>query len=601
MPPLKPLIVAILSALLITAAHAQVGVEAGILTAGSAGAVNPLQKLGAAMSRSVFSSTRAIPAAPGKPAAATAPVATSLFSLSAGQPSCTRSFAPQAAGSYVVGVQWQSPPNVSVTLQVGEQKVTGSTAAPLTLRFSAKAYTLCQISLQASGAATTVTGDLQVMREPAAGEPPSKSLLTSAERLARRGCRPSLLPLIAQLAQRHLKTASPTTDLDQLFAASMKSAPDVTPADLQALVRDCDALPEATRVQSITAATRILRTLPDPTLAGMRSVLAQPQPGRGGYAQAPAGHSRPGGGLGIAAPAPAGPPAIAAVQPLAEAYPPGANIRLIGQNFAPQPERNQVYLGTDLSRLLSGRPLCITAASTTELQVQLPADLPDGQYNLLVMVDRRQMSGVRSLRISQNAPPPAAEPVQTVRPCHYRLSLTRLECLDETNPEWWTQDAVALVATAVADGQSLTRALGPQPDFGDGTTWDIPAEKQCLTETAGSSVTEGLGLAVELWQWQAPTASLGPWAVREAFANALAAPHPRFDDPKPQDDVSSELSVSADLIGREQLVWTAQQLQALLQPGQTQTKTLDLRLAPTPEQSDATGHYRLTVQLERLD
>lgn len=578
-----------LTLLIITTAHAQVGVEAGVLTAGSAGAVNPLQKLGAALSRSVFSSTNAIPAATAAaaPAAPTSPAATSLFTLSAGQPSVTRCFAPQATGAYVAGIAWRTSGNTSVTLQVGDQRVTGTTAAPVTARFSANAYSLCSIAVQAPGATGTLSGDLQVMREPAPGQAPSKSLLTPAERQAQRGCRPSLLPLLVQLAERHLKGVPSPTDLDQLFDVALKAAPEVSVADLQALVSNYDATPDSVKAQSITAATRILRTLPDPTLAGVRRVLGQPQLGSG---------------TGFVA-ATAGPPAIAAIQPAADAYPAGATVQLVGQNFAPQPERNQVYLGTDLSHLLSGRPLPVTAASATELRFQLPANLPDGSYCMLVMVDRKLMSPARSLRLNHEAPMPAEELTQSVRPVRYRLSLTRLECVGESAPKWWTDDNVALLATAVADEQEVTRALGPQGGFRDGVAWDLPADRQALTGADGVSVAQGLGLAVELWQWQSPAPATGlePWALREAFGNALAAPHPRFDDPKSQDDVSAELTVDADLIGREQLIWTAQQLQALLQPGQKLTKTLDLRLGSTPEQYAATGYYRLTVELQRVD
>lgn len=581
-----PLLI-LLSVSLLTAAHAQVGVEAGVLTAGSVGAVNPLQKLGDALSRSVFSSTKTIPGTAAAPAATPAPAVTSLFTLSATQPSLTRSFAPQATGAYVAGLSWHTPGNMPVTLQVGDQKVTGTTAAPFSLRFSASAFSLCSVSVQAAAATGTLTGDLQIMRDPEAGQPRSKSLLTPAERLARRGCRPSLLPLLVQLAERHLKGVTSPTDLDQLFTAALTAAPDVTSADLQALVRNYDALPETAQAQSFTAGTRVLRSLPDPTLAGVRRILGQPQLG---------------GGTGFTA-ATTGPPAITAIQPAADAYPAGATLQLVGQNFAAQPERDQVYLGTDLAHMLSGRPLPLTAASATALEFELPANLPDGQYNLLVMVDRRQMSAARSLRISHDAPAPVQQAAQSVRPIRYRLSLTRLECVNETAPKWWADDNVALLATAVADDQPVTRVLGPQGGFHDGIAWDIPADRQSLTGSEGAALTKGLGLAVELWQWQVPSsvAGLGPWALGEAFGNAFAASRARFDDPKAQDDVSSELAVNADLIGREQLVWTAPQLQGLLQPGQKLTKTVDLRLGTTAELSNATGHYRLTAEIERVD
>ncbi|MEN6643291.1 MAG: IPT/TIG domain-containing protein [Armatimonadia bacterium] len=584
------LLVLSLALLLTRCACAQVGVETGVSAAGHAGSIEALRRLGSAVSRSVFGSTGAIPA----PATRLEPP--SVFSMPPGASTVNRSFVPRTTGQYVAGVAWRSPGDAPVTLKAGAQEAIGTTAATLLLHFEAPANTLCTVGVSATGnlPPAGLAGDLDLVRDVRPGEPPSKSLLTPEQRLAeftRRGPRQSVLPLLANLASRHLASAQPATDLDAVFDRALASAPQVTPADLQALIRDYDALSETVKLQCFTSRTLALRSLPAPTLAGVSALFTRPRFGPG------SGYS---GAMTAAA------PRIDALEPAVPAggaYAPGATIHIVGENFAPQPERNQVYLGPELSRLISTRPLPVVAASPTALTFQLPADLPDGSLYLLIMVDRRNSSRACSLRIDKagvNTPP--AEAAAPAGPTtRYRLSCVRIECVDETNPEWWGNDDVVLLMTAVGDGQAVTRASGPLRGFSDGAAQPLAEADRTLLPEA--RIARGIGVAAELWRCNppAPSTALGSWALRESFANALVAPEAQFNDPKPQDDVSSELAVSANPIGYQEVVWTAADLLKLLQPGQKLEKILDLRQADAPAQYDVSGYYKLTLELERLD
>lgn len=606
---LKPLAV-LIALLLVTAATAQVGVETGVLMGGNAGAVGAFRNLGSAVSRSVFRSTHAA-FGPSGAAGATgsrsgrvdwgAAAVSSAFSLVRGQASLSRTFIPPAAGGYVAGVSWATPGSTAVALKAGAKEATGTAAAPLLLHFHAASAAACSISLQADGQVPPLglTGDLAVVRDTPAGQPRSKSLLSPAQRLAqfvREGPIPSLWPLLANLVSRHLSGVAHPTDLDRLFDKALLAAPQVTSADLQAVLHEYDNMPASARAQLITKPTRALRALPTPTMAAVSQELGQP-----GFGTGPAAEVIFGGT----------PPVLTGLQPrlaAGQAYPPGALIRITGQNFAPEAGRDQVYLGTDLKRLLSGPPLPVVAASTGELQFRIPADQPDGSFYLLVMVDRHLMSTALSLQVSQAAVmPQLATASQSAG--RYRLSCRRLECVDESSPKWWGDDNVALLWTVVADNRAVTQARGPYRSFHDQTIRKIPAAAQFMLPANqadwahGVKVSRGLGLVVDLWQWYPPAtaASLGPWALRESFANALAAPHPHYDDPKPQDDVSRQMSIQADLVGEQKIVWSAQELAKLLAPGQKLTRVLELRRGDTPAQYGPTGFYKLYVQIQRLD
>ncbi|MEN6302795.1 MAG: hypothetical protein ABFD96_08735, partial [Armatimonadia bacterium] len=370
------LLVLSLAFLLTRCACAQVGVEAGVSAAGHAGSIEALRRLGSAVSRSVFGSTGAIPA----PTTRLEPP--SVFSMPPGASTVNRSFVPRITGQYVAGVAWRSPGDAPVTLKAGAKEATGTTAATLLLHFEAPANTPCNVGVSATGnlPPTGLAGDLDLVRDVRPGEPPSKALLTPEQRLAeftRRGPRQSVLPLVANLASRHLASAQPATDLDAVFDRALASAPQVTPADLQTLIRDYDALSETVKLQCFTSRALALRSLPAPTLAGVSALFTRPRFGPGsGYSGAMT----------------AAPPRIDALGPAVPAggaYAPGATIRIVGENFAPQPERNQVYLGPELSRLISTRPRPVVAATPTALTLQVPADVPEGSLYLLIMVDRR--------------------------------------------------------------------------------------------------------------------------------------------------------------------------------------------------------------------
>jgi hypothetical protein len=570
-------------------ACAQVGVETGITTGGYSGTtINPMRRLGSTVSRSVFRSTAAMgPLSVIAGPTTLSPAPASSLSLSTGAASASRSFVPRVAGQYVAGIAWRDVGVVPVVVKAGGQEATGTTAAPVLVHFAAAAAGLSHVTVLATGPvpAGGLTGDLEFVRAAKTGEPSSKSLLTPDQRLAeftRKGPRPSVLPLLANLADRHLKHAEPATDLDGVFARALAATPNVAAADLEALVRDYDALPDAAKAQRYTARTLALRALTPPTLAAVSAALAQP-------------------GFGAAPPVMPRVTALEPALPAGGAYAPGATIRLVGENFASQPERHQVYLYPEVAGRYTPRSLPVNAATPTALLFQLPTDLPDGGYALVAIVDGKSTSAAVPFRVKQGGVSAPLGDAAVQAPARYRLSCLRLECVDETNPEWWGNDEVVWLLTAVGDGQAVTRAGGARGGLSDGVTQPLPEADRTIFGDV--TIAQGMGVAVELWRWNppAPPSGLGPWALRESFANALAAPEPKFYDPKPQDDVSGELAVSADQIGTMQAVWTAADLRQLLQPGQKLEQTLDLRLADAPLQYDATGYYRLTLELERLD
>lgn len=193
---------------------------------------------------------------------------------------------------------------------------------------------------------------------------------------------------------------------------------------------------------------------------------------------------------------------------------------------------------------------------------------------------------------AREIPPPPAPGA-----CHIRLSFTKLECADASNPEWWGSDRVVLLWNTVADDHRLTQTTGLLSGFDDGVSQPLTVAPESF------AISQGLGVALNLWQWDtaASPASFAPWAIREALANALTAPEPRYTDPAPQDTVARELTVDAHVVGQLRLIWPRADLEKLLAPGKSLEQVLELRWGDRPEDYDATGWYRLTCVLERLD
>lgn len=462
-----------------TVSYAQVGVEAGILTGGNAGAIGGCVGLGANISMTAARIQSVIKGA------ITRHAAPSTVEINALNRSYTRNFVPTVEGTYIVGVDWASPSPTPVTLRAGGAEVQATAEAPVMLEFTPGVRQPCTIALETQGdlPATGLQADVQIVRQPKAGEPHLKSLLTPDQRVSawtRRDAQASLLPLTANLAARHQAATGEQADLDWTFGQALAAVPAATPEDLRALVEGYDSLPEDARIEIYTADSRALRTAATP----------------------------------------------------------------------------------------------------------LTSDIPE---KLLKPVD-------------EAAAVVAAATATTGETGSYRIKLKRLECVDESNPEWWGSDNVALLWTVVADGQVATGASAIYAGFDDGVQQELQAADQA-TFAEAVTVASGLGLVVELWEWEAdaPASGLRPWAIRESLARSLVAPQPDYAHPKVQDSVSRELSVLADLIGQAQLIWRADELAALVTPGQVSEQVVDLRPGTSPLEYDASGYYRLYISVERLD
>ncbi len=184
----------------------------------------------------------------------------------------------------------------------------------------------------------------------------------------------------------------------------------------------------------------------------------------------------------------------------------------------------------------------------------------------------------------------------------YLVTFKRLECVDESNPEWWGSDNVGLLWTVVADQQVATGGSAIYGGFDDGVQQELSQADQATFREA-VTVGTGLGLVIELWEWEAeaPASGLRTWAIRESLARSLVTPQPDYTHPKVQNSVSRELSVVADLIGQARLIWSADELAKLVSPGQASEQVVDLRPGTSALEYDAAGYYRLHLLVERVN
>lgn len=161
----------------------------------------------------------------------------------------------------------------------------------------------------------------------------------------------------------------------------------------------------------------------------------------------------------------------------------GDRLVLSGQNLHTAP-LEWTLLDSDAPPIL----LHPTKLSNSEVEVRLPRTLPGGNY-------RVRCVGAFAVGIPSNVV------VYAVRAYRFRIDLTSLVCVDETNPELGSDDIVTLWAT-VGDGNIYSGTTGTLPFGEDGARRDfLPGAYTIFALGDAAEVRASLLAHVKMFEW----------------------------------------------------------------------------------------------------
>jgi len=283
-------------------------------------------------------------------------------------------------------------------------------------------------------------------------------------------------------------------------------------------------------------------------------------------------------------------PVITSISPPGQE--PSQWVTISGRNFKPGQDHFVRMTTLDLAEPRFWVPKT-QATSTTQLRVQLPSSLLAGNYSFQVYVAHAPISDAANY---------------TVAAPRYRIIFDRMQCLDESNPEWWGSDEIVTFWTVSADGYVWTKNTDEYGGFDDGDVKSYePADRNILLPTGGwQECRHGLILITKLYEWDAGDVS----AVQDfiGLVGHVAAGIAGFTVGLPVaaiieavawvlneviGAIVSWFGGDPDHLGTRERAWSYWDLQNMVAPGGTYTGLLTFR------NSGGTGSYRLHYQIMR--
>ena len=283
-------------------------------------------------------------------------------------------------------------------------------------------------------------------------------------------------------------------------------------------------------------------------------------------------------------------PVITSISPSGQE--PSQSVNINGRNFQPGKD-HYVYMRTlDLAEpkayVHTRRP-----TSSTQISLALTSNLIPGDYAVQVFVVGAAISDAFTY---------------TVATPRYRIVFDRMECMDESNPEFWGSDEIVTFWTVTADGYVWSKNTDEYGGFDDGDMQSYKASDQNILQPTGawSDVQYGLILITKLYEWDAGDVSAAQDFI--GFMGHVAAGIAGITAGLPLAAVIEAVSWflqevigviiswfggDPDHLGTSQLTWPYYTLQSMVAPGQTASRQI------TFQNSGGTGSYRLYYRVMR--
>ncbi len=332
-------------------------------------------------------------------------------------------------GTFIAGAEWRGGFALVLRVDTGQGPRETDGRTPLMLEFELDAGQTATITIMTpTPRLTGVEGDLCIVRKAAAGQRQRKSMLSRDQRiesLVGEKRRSSLLPLLVNLAERHINAYGDKTDLDRLFDGVIADQPGGGTSSVNTLLQLYENIPDRVKRRALTPDSLAQRNRRNPTIAGIPRALLPGVSNAQLAVTAPALISpRPFTPLGFGElRAQVTTPIITEIVPrlpAGVAYEAGAVVTVVGSGFSNDIKQNLVMVGHDPNRLHL-HPQWPLAATTTQLVIQLPPGLRTGTALLQVTVTARGTSNRLELPTLEQTEEGSLRPIiQSLQPAEPR-------------------------------------------------------------------------------------------------------------------------------------------------------------------------------------
>jgi hypothetical protein len=282
-------------------------------------------------------------------------------------------------------------------------------------------------------------------------------------------------------------------------------------------------------------------------------------------------------------------PVITSITPVGQR--PSQQILVNGKNFLPGVPHQVFFTNLDLA----DAPTYWANAkvlSPTQLQAQIPEQAIAGNHAVKVS----WLGSAQSDAVTYGIGAP-----------RYRVVFEKMICVDESDPEWMGDDELVTFWSSTADGNVWTKNSEEYTDFSDGTEKGYSGSDSKVVATNGdwTEVKWALAVSTRLYEWDAgdvkatqdfvgfmgdigaiaASIAWGPEAgpVAKLIAEGLS---------KAIGELASWFGGDPDFAGQVNEVFTATELQNLLKPGESTSRTLNFI-------NSDTGDYKLVYRIYR--
>jgi hypothetical protein len=280
---------------------------------------------------------------------------------------------------------------------------------------------------------------------------------------------------------------------------------------------------------------------------------------------------------------------------------PGQGTLIKGSNFKPDTtnkKSNRIRMNA-LDVFLPQQEVDATYLANDQLKFDIPATVVPGQYAVQVV----NANGVSAVKTYEVGVP------------QYKIVFTKMECLDESDPEWWGHDEIVTFWAVCADGTAVAKNTGEYEGFDDGTT-KLYTEKTSddkagdgnvwMPDGTWGEVRYGLGLSTQLYEWDAGDVKAAQDFAK--FAGEVFSDMISIFWSKAAGDIAQKITKylgdvvkwvaslfggDPDDLGLREEYFSAVDLQKMLGPGKKVDRTLEFR------NDDWTGSYRLYYSIWR--
>lgn len=407
------------------------------------------------------------------------------------------------------------------------------------------------------------------------------------------GGKDAIVPILAQLAQRHLSGVSDKNDLDDKFESLLSRHPKITRSVLEQIVDGYNAIPiKEKQARFVIPDVQTNGTANSAPLT-QKSVQAMLMTSSGGHGKFP--DAEPGTAVQVTKPnRDVNVPIINSITP--DGAEPGDTIYIAGRNFQAG-YKHTIVFSPESDQPGGERSVVVSAPTDTKITCRIPGDIYAGEYEIHVEAPGTN-TDVNAVDYEIAAP-------------KYRVTFDKMKCIDESRgpkDEKVFKDSLVTFWIVVADDEVWSKNSKKYKPFEDGSSMSYDSgDKYVLPPSNGyQEARAGIAVQASLYEWNVTSVDPstvqgviefstdmadvvydyggGLWDVVDLLANAVDDLIDAIVDIFTKDPV---------YLGTQQIVYKAPDLQGMLDGGEEKSGKMSF------SNNDETGSYELTYTIRR--